>query len=112
MQSNHKIKINDDNYTAMVFEFGQVLRTNICQGSLCCDADFEGGASGDMFAFGAFESCALIKCAGRTVESCGQPTKHTSTEIDKMSMGGNFSYPFQFPEVFTFGDYPKIVTRI
>ncbi|KAH3701559.1 hypothetical protein DPMN_076548 [Dreissena polymorpha] len=61
---------------------------------------YEGGFSAYLYAFGAFDglhtaddtyylqACAFIKCANNSAESCGQPTKHAESYIDKMSMQG------------------------
>ncbi|KAL3841973.1 hypothetical protein ACJMK2_020049 [Sinanodonta woodiana] len=105
-----KVKINGDLFTAIMSRdsYGKL---HVCQGSLCCDALFEGDFSSELFAFGAFDgmhtegdryylqACVFIKCANNTPESCGSPTKVSSSYMSKMSFSGNFTTEFVFPEV-------------
>ena len=107
--------------TQRCFKCDQYSSQTVCQGKLCCGMDVEGSASGDLFAFAAFDglhtkgetyhlqSCAFIKCAGNTIKSCGEPAKTSATGVGKLSMIGNFSSSYQFPEVLTLGQKPELV---
>ncbi|XP_052254385.1 pantetheinase-like isoform X2 [Dreissena polymorpha] len=121
---SRQISINGDLYTSVLIT-EDAGRTTVCQRTLCCTVMYEGGFSAYLYAFGAFDglhtaddtyylqACAFIKCANNSAESCGQPTKHAESYIDKMTMQGNFSAPYQYPEVLTIIDEePSLVTEI
>ncbi|KAK3594131.1 hypothetical protein CHS0354_040902 [Potamilus streckersoni] len=117
------VKINGDLFTAILTRdsYGKL---HVCQGSLCCDALFEGEFSSELYAFGAFDgihtegdryylqACVFIKCANNTPESCGTPTKVSSSYMSKMSFYGNFTTKYVFPEVLvTENGVLELVTR-
>ncbi|KAH3703122.1 pantetheinase-like [Dreissena polymorpha] len=118
------VLINGDLYTTVLISDDAGMKT-VCQRTLCCSVQYEGGFSASLYAFGAFDgmhtaddtyylqACVLIKCANNTAESCGQPTKQAESYVDKMGMQGNFSTPYQYPEVLTIIDgKPSLVTEI
>ncbi|KAK3594127.1 hypothetical protein CHS0354_040898 [Potamilus streckersoni] len=121
----HEIRINGDVYTAVLLQ-GPLYQLEVCNGKLCCSAMVETGIAPDeLYAFGAFDgmhtegeryylqACVFIKCANNTLESCGSPTKVSSSYMDKMAFSGNFTTKYVFPEVLTTNNgVPEIVTNI
>ena len=119
------ITINDDVYSAVLLKSSYGDPT-VCQGSLCCSAGYEGTIDNEeLYAIGAFDglhtsgetyylqACVFIKCATMSRESCGRPTKSSSSYMSKMSFSGNFSTSFVYPEVLTDQDgLPGLVTSI
>ena len=64
-----------------------------------------------MYAFGVFDGlhtyeggyylqiCALLKCASAEPETCGCSTANAFTKFSQISMKGNFSTQFIYPEI-------------
>ncbi|KAL3841968.1 hypothetical protein ACJMK2_020044 [Sinanodonta woodiana] len=121
----HEIKINGDVYKAVLLQ-DPMYQLEVCNGNLCCRAAVETGiAPGELYAFGAFDgmhtegeryylqACVFIKCANNTLESCGSPTKVSSSYMGKMAFSGNFTTKYVFPEVLTSENgVPGLMTKI
>ncbi|KAK3594129.1 hypothetical protein CHS0354_040900 [Potamilus streckersoni] len=116
--------INGDRYTAIVLQSSYGL-LNVCQHDLCCILEYEGGFSTkELYVFGAFDgmhikeerfylqACVLIQCANNSKDSCGSPSKKSSSYMSKMVLKGNFTSKYAFPEVLTSQDgIPGLVTQ-
>ncbi|KAL3841967.1 hypothetical protein ACJMK2_020043 [Sinanodonta woodiana] len=121
----YEIKINGDIYSAVLVQVPHD-ELNICQGDLCCSGFYDTYLEpGELFAFGAFDgmhtegeryylqACVFIKCANNTLESCGSPTKVSSSYMGKMAFSGNFTTKYVFPEVLTSENgVPGLMTKI
>ena len=119
-----KAVVNHDMYTLAPIHssFGDL---QVCQGTLCCSTSFEGmDFENTTYALGAFDgihtrdgpyylqACIFIQCANDSLASCGQPTKISTSYMDKMSFSGNFTTKYVFPEVLVTYDHSlEIVTR-
>ncbi|GFN96421.1 pantetheinase [Plakobranchus ocellatus] len=93
-------------------------KLEVCQNQLCCQLEYAFGTNPfkipEMYAFGAFDglhthdgnyymqNCVLVKCADAlNKKSCGQATKIANTFFTKISMQGQFSTPYVYPQIIT-----------
>ena len=119
-----KAVVNHDLYTLVPIHssYGDL---QVCQGTVCCSTSFEGmDFENTTYALGAFDgihtrdgsyylqACIFIQCANDSLASCGEPTKTSTSYMDKMSFSGNFTTKYVFPEVLVTYDHSlEIVTR-
>ncbi|ESO89938.1 hypothetical protein LOTGIDRAFT_218395 [Lottia gigantea] len=93
------------------------LRSNsgsvsVCHNRLCCHVEYSNYKNNnELYAFGAFDGlhthegmyylqiCTLLKCANRTRQSCGKPTKQAFTQFTDLKMYGTFDTNYVYPEV-------------
>ncbi|KAL3841971.1 hypothetical protein ACJMK2_020047 [Sinanodonta woodiana] len=105
--------INGNRFTAITLT-SYIGVFNVCQHNLCCNLIYEGDIARDeLFALGAFDgthtkeenyylqACVFIKCANASKESCGVSTQESLSYISKMTLFGNFTSKYRFPEVLT-----------
>ncbi|XP_033493846.2 biotinidase-like [Epinephelus lanceolatus] len=86
---------------------------NVCNGTFCCHLQyrrFPQGGSEEIYAFGAFagthtlfghwalQVCALVRCAGLDISSCGQGVEEAESKMDFM-LEGKFGTRYVYPSV-------------
>ncbi|KAL7382461.1 hypothetical protein ABVT39_022843 [Epinephelus coioides] len=86
---------------------------NVCNGSFCCHLQyrrFPQGSSEEIYAFGAFagthtlfgrwalQVCALVRCAGLDISSCGQGVEEAESKMD-FTLEGKFGTRYVYPSV-------------
>ncbi|XP_054462057.1 biotinidase isoform X2 [Anoplopoma fimbria] len=86
---------------------------NVCNGTFCCHLQYRRlppGDSKELYALGAFagthtvngryalQVCALVRCAGLDVSSCGQEVEEAETKMDFL-LEGRFGTRYVFPSV-------------
>ncbi|KAL4629728.1 biotinidase-like [Arapaima gigas] len=99
-----------DNFTMVALE-GSEGDLTVCDRALCCNLLFQRShAPDELYALGVFsglhvvhgtyhlEVCALVRCAGSTLLSCGGEIDYASTRID-FHLKGNFSTQHVFPSL-------------
>ncbi|XP_051872659.1 biotinidase [Pristis pectinata] len=99
-----------DNYT-FVLVTGLEGNLQVCSNTLCCHLAYQRShKTRDLYAFGAFDGlhtvhgtyylqvCALVKCAGSSIDTCGQSTTAASDIID-FKLWGNFSTRHIYTEI-------------
>ncbi|XP_072910510.1 biotinidase isoform X1 [Hemitrygon akajei] len=98
-----------DNYTFVpVTDLGGNLQ--VCSNTLCCHLVYRRSHASDLYAFGAFDGlhtvhgtyylqvCALVKCAGSSIDTCGQSVT-TASDIIDFQLWGNFSTHHIYTEI-------------
>nr|XP_033493852.1 biotinidase-like [Epinephelus lanceolatus] len=86
---------------------------NVCNGTFCCHLQYQRfpqGSSEELYAFGAFagthtldahwalQVCALVRCAGLDISSCGQGVEEAESKMDFM-LEGKFGTRYVYPSV-------------
>ncbi|XP_042363156.1 biotinidase [Plectropomus leopardus] len=86
---------------------------NVCDGTFCCHLQYQclpHGGSKELYALGAFagthivngryalQVCALVRCAGLEVSSCGQEVKEAESKIDFL-LEGKFGTKYVYPSI-------------
>ncbi|XP_063778020.1 biotinidase [Pseudophryne corroboree] len=103
-----------DNFTFTPLD-GNKGKVHICAGTLCCYLTYiKLSLSNELYALGAFDGlhtvhgtyslqiCALVKCVGLDVKTCGQEVTDASS-IVTFQLWGNFSTKYIFPMLVTSG---------
>ncbi|XP_063754987.1 biotinidase-like [Eleginops maclovinus] len=86
-------------------------KVNVCNGTFCCHLQYRlipQGDSNELYALGAFagkhnerffiQVCALIRCAGNDVSSCGQEVLEAESKFDFV-LEGTFGTTYVYPSV-------------
>ncbi|XP_070777303.1 biotinidase [Enoplosus armatus] len=88
-------------------------KVSVCNGSFCCHLQyrrFPQGSSKELYALGAFagthtvngryalQVCALVRCAGLDVSSCGQEVEEAESKMDFL-LEGKFRTRYVHPSV-------------
>uniref|UniRef100_A0A3Q3GMY3 Biotinidase n=1 Tax=Labrus bergylta TaxID=56723 RepID=A0A3Q3GMY3_9LABR len=111
---------SSDNFTSLMmydlFTFVLVNETegvtNVCSGTFCCLLEyrrFPQGDSEELYALGAFagmhkngiyahQVCALVRCAGLDLSSCGQEVEEAESKMD-FQLEGRFGTRNVYPSV-------------
>ncbi|KAL7381123.1 hypothetical protein ABVT39_000903 [Epinephelus coioides] len=86
---------------------------NVCNGTFCCHLQyrrFPQGGSEEIYALGAFagkhsgyrhwaqQVCALVRCAGLDISSCGQGVEEAESKMD-FTLEGKFGTRYVYPSV-------------
>nr|XP_033493845.1 biotinidase-like [Epinephelus lanceolatus] len=86
---------------------------NVCNGTFCCHLQYRRlpqGGSEELYALGAFagthtvngryalQVCALVRCAGLDISSCGQEVEEAESKMDFM-LEGKFGTRYVYPSV-------------
>ncbi|XP_056275867.1 biotinidase [Pseudoliparis swirei] len=86
---------------------------NVCHGTFCCHLQYQRlppGGSTELYALGAFagthtvngryalQVCALVRCAGLEVSSCGQEVEEAKSKMDFL-LEGRFGTRYVYPSV-------------
>ncbi|XP_074468917.1 biotinidase-like [Sebastes fasciatus] len=86
---------------------------NVCDGTFCCHLQYQRlpqGGSKELYALGAFagthivngryavQVCALVRCAGSDVSSCGQEVEEAESKMDFL-LEGRFGTRYVYPSV-------------
>ncbi|XP_069768862.1 biotinidase [Narcine bancroftii] len=101
-----------DNYT-FVLVSGLEGNLEVCSNTLCCHLVYQcSHRTSNLYALGAFDGlhtvhgtyylqvCALVKCAGSSIDSCGQGTT-TASDVFDFKLWGNFTTHHIFTEILT-----------
>ncbi|XP_068567189.1 biotinidase isoform X2 [Cebidichthys violaceus] len=88
-------------------------KVNVCDGTFCCHLQYRRlppGGSKELYALGAFagthtvngryalQVCALVRCAGLDVSSCGQEVEEAESKMDFL-LEGRFGTRYVYPSV-------------
>ncbi|XP_078124085.1 biotinidase-like isoform X2 [Sander vitreus] len=88
-------------------------KVNVCNGTFCCHLQYRRlpqGSSKEFYALGAFagthtvngryglQVCALVRCAGLDVSSCGQEVEEAESKMDFL-LEGKFGTRYVYPSV-------------
>ncbi|XP_020487254.2 biotinidase [Labrus bergylta] len=88
-------------------------RVNVCNGTFCCHLQYQRfplGGSNELYALGAFagthivngryavQVCALVRCAGLDLSSCGQEVEEAESKMD-FQLEGRFGTRYVYPSV-------------
>ncbi|XP_075068402.1 biotinidase [Mixophyes fleayi] len=103
-----------DNFTFTLLT-GNKGKIHVCVGTLCCYLSYRRvNVSNELYALGAFDGlhtvhgtyslqiCALVKCGGLDVKTCGQEVTEAGS-IVTFQLWGNFSTKYIFPMMVTSG---------
>ncbi|KAK2921189.1 hypothetical protein Q8A73_000674 [Channa argus] len=86
---------------------------NVCDGTFCCNLQYQQlsqGNSKELYALGAFagthtkngryalQVCALVRCAGSDISSCGQEVEEAETKMDFL-LEAKFETRYVYPSV-------------
>ncbi|XP_070702085.1 biotinidase [Pempheris klunzingeri] len=86
---------------------------NVCNGTFCCRLQYQRSphdGSKELYALGAFagthtvngrytlQVCALVRCAGQDVSSCGQEVEEAESKMDFL-LEGKFATRYVYPSV-------------
>ncbi|XP_045913914.1 biotinidase-like isoform X1 [Micropterus dolomieu] len=86
---------------------------NVCNGTFCCHLQYQRSLQGsgkELYALGAFagthivnghyalQVCAIVRCAGLDVSSCGQEVEEAESKMDFL-LEGNFETRYVYPSV-------------
>ncbi|XP_045913918.1 biotinidase-like [Micropterus dolomieu] len=86
---------------------------NVCNGTFCCHLQYRWSPQGsgkELYALGAFagthttlgrfalQVCAIVRCAGLDVSSCGQEVEEAESKMDFL-LEGNFETRYVYPSV-------------
>ncbi|KAJ8315313.1 hypothetical protein KUTeg_007463 [Tegillarca granosa] len=84
---------------------------SVCHNKLCCSLSYQMTGNDERFVFGAFDGlhtyagryylqiCALLKCRDSNHESCGLFTNTSTTYFKDITIVGNFSGTYIYPEI-------------
>ncbi|XP_044026936.1 biotinidase-like [Siniperca chuatsi] len=90
-----------------------VGEVNVCNGTFCCHLQYRQlpqGSSKELYALGAFagthtvngryalQVCAIVRCAGLDVSSCGQEVEEAESKMDFL-LEGKFGTRYVYPSV-------------
>ncbi|KAI3358507.1 hypothetical protein L3Q82_014921 [Scortum barcoo] len=88
-------------------------KVNVCNGTFCCHLQYQQipqSSSKELYALGAFagthivngryalQVCALVRCAGLDISSCGQEVEEAESKIDFL-LEGKFGTKYVYPSV-------------
>ncbi|KAK9526963.1 hypothetical protein VZT92_015633 [Zoarces viviparus] len=88
-------------------------KVNVCDGTFCCHLQYRRSPPGDskeLYALGAFagthtvngryalQVCALVRCAGSDVSSCGQEVEEAESKMDFL-LEGRFGTRYVYPSL-------------